>query len=329
MKLLKHLLGISLIMILAMLLLMIPANAADNGGQKLGVAYVNTNSLKLRASPSTSASILAYARENEVVVLLSKSGNWYKVLYNLTEGYMHASYLNTSTIRNVELGYGKVNYKQVNMRSGPGTSYSAIGKSSIGDLAYIIGINKQWYKVIWNDNICYIRSDYLTLTEAPYENKASSKSPLFFRGGKSTGTAVSAAALKNSSNYIAGSSSSQADAIIATAKQYIGVPYLWAGSSPSGFDCSGFVQYVFKAHGISLNRTAATQYKHGSYVSKSNLQAGDLVFFQNTYKAGISHVGIYIGDGKFIHASSSKGVVISNLSSSYYVSHYYGARRIL
>lgn len=329
MKLLKRLFGISLILVLAMLLLMIPANAADSGGQKLGVAYVNTNSLKLRASPSTSASILAYARENEVVVLLSKSGSWYKVLYNLTEGYMHASYLNTSTIRNVELGYGKVNYKQVNMRSGPGTSYSAIGKSSMGDLAYIIGINKQWYKVIWNDNICYIRSDYLTLTEAPYENKASSKSPLFFRGGKSTGTAVSATALKNSSNYIAGSSSSQADAIIATAKQYIGVPYLWAGSSPSGFDCSGFVQYVFKAHGISLNRTAATQYKHGSYVSKSNLQAGDLVFFQNTYKAGISHVGIYIGDGKFIHASSSKGVVISNLSSSYYVSHYYGARRIL
>ncbi len=312
-----------------MLSLTLPAYAADNGGIKTGVAYVDADSLRLRSGPSTSSATLGYANENEVVVLLGKTGNWYKVLYNLKEGYMSASYLDTATVKNVELGYGKVNYTQVNMRTGPGTSYTAIGKSSKGDMAYIIGINKQWYKVIWKDTICYIRSDYLTLTEVPYENKASSKSPLFFRNGKSTGTAVSADALKNSSNYVAGSASSKADAIIATAKKYIGVPYLWGGTTPKGFDCSGFVQYVYKAHGISLNRTCVTQYKHGTYVSKSNLQPGDLVFFQNTYKAGISHVGIYIGDGKFIHASSSKGITISNLSSSYYVSHYYGARRIL
>lgn len=320
----------SILLIFSMILsFALPASAADSGEIKTGVAYVDTNSLRLRSAPSTSSTTLAYAKEDEVVVLLGKSGNWYKVLYNLKEGYMSASYLDTSTVKNVELGYGKVNYTKVNMRTGPGTSYQAIGKSSQGDLAYIIGINNQWYKVIWQDTICYIRSDYLTLTEAPYENQASSKSPLFFRRGASTGTAVSAAALKNSSNYIAGASNSKADAIIATAKKYIGVPYLWAGTTPKGFDCSGFVQYVFKAHGISLNRTCATQYQHGTYVSKSNLKPGDLVFFQNTYKAGISHVGIYIGDGKFIHASSSKGVVISNLSSSYYVSHYYGARRIL
>ena len=324
----RHLFRIFLILALAALL-SIPAAAADNGGLKTGVAYVTADSLRLRSSSSTSSKTLAYAGKNEVVVLLSKTGDWYKVLYNLKEGYMHEDYLSTSTVKNVELGYGEVNYSKVNMRSGPGTSYTAIGKSSQGDLAYIIGINKQWYKVIWDDNICYIRSDYLTLTEAPYENRASAKSPLFFRRGVSTGTPVSVSALKNSNNYISGSSASKADSIIATAKKYIGVPYLWGGSTPSGFDCSGFVQYVFKAHGISLNRTCETQYKHGTYVSKSNLKPGDLVFFQNTYKSGISHVGIYIGNGQFIHASSSKGVVISNLSSSYYVSHYYGARRIL
>lgn len=327
MKSLKHFSGIFLVLTLAVFLTCLQVSAADNGGIKTGIAYVNTNSLRLRSAASTSSATLDFARQNEVVVLLGKSGNWYKVLYNLQEGYMHASYLDVSTVKNVELGYGKVNYTQVNMRSGPGTSYTVVGKSTQGDPAYIIGFNKQWYKVIWNNSICYIRSDYLTLTEYPYENKASAKSPLFFRKGSSTGTAVSVSALKNSSNYISGSS--KADAIIATAKKYIGVPYLWAGSTPSGFDCSGFVQYVFKAHSISLNRTAATQYKHGTYVSKSNLQPGDLVFFQNTYKAGISHVGIYIGDGQFIHSSSSKGVVISSLSSSYYVSHYYGARRIL
>ena len=328
MKFSRHLFGISLILALV-LLLSIPAAAVDNGGQKLGVGYVTASSLRLRASPSTSGKTLAYASKNEVVVLLSKSGSWYKVLYNLQEGYMHQDYLDVSTVKNVELGYGNVNYSKVNMRTGPGTSYKAIGKSSQGDLAYIIGMNKQWYKVIWGDEICYIRSDYLTLKEAPYENRASAKSPLFFRRGASTGTPVSVSALKKSNNYIAGNTSSKADKIVATAKKYIGVPYVWGGESPKGFDCSGYVQYVFKMHGISLNRTTETQYKHGSYVSKSNLKPGDLVFFQNTYRAGISHVGIYIGSGQFIHASSSKGVTISNLSSSYYTSHYYGARRIL
>ena len=328
MKFSKHLFGIPLILALV-LLLSIPAVAVDNGGQKIGVAYVTSSSLRLRASPSTSSKTLAYANQNEVVVLLSKTGSWYKVLYNLQEGYMHQDHLTVSTIKNVELGYGNVNYSKVNMRTGPGTSYQAIGQSSKGDLAYIIGFNKQWYKVIWGDEICYIRSDYLSLKEAPYENRASAKSPLFFRRGASTGTPVSVSALKNSNNYIAGNTTSKADKIIATAKKYIGVPYVWGGESPSGFDCSGFVQYVFKVHGISLNRTTETQYKHGSYVSKSNLKPGDLLFFQNTYRAGISHVGIYIGNGQFIHASSSKGVTISNLSSSYYTSHYYGARRIL
>ncbi len=328
MKFSKHLFGIPLILALV-LLLSIPAVAVDNDGQKIGVAYVTSSSLRLRASPSTSSKTLAYANQNEVVVLLSKTGSWYKVLYNLQEGYMHQDHLTVSTIKNVELGYGNVNYSKVNMRTGPGTSYQAIGQSSKGDLAYIIGFNKQWYKVIWGDEICYIRSDYLSLKEAPYENRASAKSPLFFRRGASTGTPVSVSALKNSNNYIAGNTTSKADKIIATAKKYIGVPYVWGGESPSGFDCSGFVQYVFKVHGISLNRTTETQYKHGSYVSKSNLKPGDLVFFQNTYRAGISHVGIYIGNGQFIHASSSKGVTISNLSSSYYTSHYYGARRIL
>lgn len=328
MKFSRHLFGISLILALV-LLLSIPAAAVNNGGQKIGVGYVTASSLRLRASPSTSGKTLAYASKNEVVVLLSKSGSWYKVLYNLQEGYMHQDHLDVSTVKNVELGYGNVNYSKVNMRTGPGTSYQAIGKSSQGDLAYIIGINKQWYKVIWGDEICYIRSDYLTLKEAPYENRASAKSPLFFRRGASTGTPVSVSALKKSNNYIAGNTSSKADKIVATAKKYIGVPYVWGGESPKGFDCSGYVQYVFKMHSISLNRTTETQYKHGSYVSKSNLKPGDLVFFQNTYRAGISHVGIYIGNGQFIHASSSKGVTISNLSSSYYTSHYYGARRIL
>ena len=331
MNFLKKMIAATLAFLLMFAATPLQALAADVRGLKTGVAFVLADSLRLRETPSTAAKTLNYAPKGDIVVLLGKSGNWYHVIYNLQEGYMHESYLDTATVENAELGYGQVNYTSVNMRSGPGTSHSRIGQSKRNDYCYIIGINKQWYKVIWNDQICYIRSDYLDLTEYPYENKASKKSPLFFRGGKSTGTSVSVTTLKNSKNYIGSSNSGSATAaaVIATAKKYIGVPYVWGGSSPSGFDCSGFVQYVFQQHGIQLNRTASTQYQHGTYVSRSNLQPGDLVFFQDTYTTGISHLGIYIGNGEFIHASSSKGVTISQLSNSYWNSHYYGARRIL
>ncbi len=120
---------------------------------------------------------------------------------------------------------------------------------------------------------------------------------------------------------------SKAGAVINTARNYMGVPYVWGGTTPSGFDCSGFTQYVLKKNGVSIPRTTAEQYAAGVSVSKSNLRTGDLVFF-TTYKAGPSHVGFYIGDGNFIHASSSKGVTISNLSSTYYSDRYIGAKRV-
>lgn len=123
------------------------------------------------------------------------------------------------------------------------------------------------------------------------------------------------------------SASATVSSIIATAKKYMGVPYVWGGESPSGFDCSGFMQYVLGKNGISLPRTASLQYQEGTPISKANLKAGDLVFF-STYKAGASHVGIYLGNGDFIHASSSNGVTISDLSSTYYASRYIGARRM-
>lgn len=116
--------------------------------------------------------------------------------------------------------------------------------------------------------------------------------------------------------------------IISTAMQYIGVPYVFGGTSPYGFDCSGYVQYVFAHAGISLPRTADAQYEVGTPISTTDLMPGDAVFF-TTYTYGASHVGIYVGDGNFIHASSSRGVTISSLSSAYYSTHYIGARRMM
>lgn len=120
----------------------------------------------------------------------------------------------------------------------------------------------------------------------------------------------------------------KAQDIIEYAKQFMGVNYVFGGASPKGFDCSGYTMYVFNKFGISLPHSAKAQANLGVAVSKSDLIPGDLVFFE-TYKPGISHVGIYIGSGNFLEASSSRGIAITKLSSSYYKSRYMGATRIL
>ena len=120
-----------------------------------------------------------------------------------------------------------------------------------------------------------------------------------------------------------------AAALIATAKKYIGTPYQFGGTTPKGFDCSGYIQYIFAAHGIGVPRLADEQYKLGEKaVSKKQLVPGDLVFF-NTYGSGVSHIGLYLGDEQFIHASSSKGIRIDKLSNEYWAPRYIGGKHIV
>lgn len=126
------------------------------------------------------------------------------------------------------------------------------------------------------------------------------------------------------------SAASDQDTVITEAKSYIGVPYVYGGTTPKGFDCSGFIRYIFAKVGIELPRISVDQYNAGSKVSKAELQPGDLVFFEKTYnKAGITHSGLYIGNDQFISATSSKGIKIDSLSSSYWGPKYYGATRII
>ena len=116
--------------------------------------------------------------------------------------------------------------------------------------------------------------------------------------------------------------------IVKTAAKYKGVPYKFGGTTPKGFDCSAYVQYVFGRHDAKLPRTADAQVLDGIFVLKSKLKPGDLVFF-STYAGGASHVGIYAGSGKFWSASTSRGVVLDSLDTGYWKEHYYGARRVL
>jgi len=142
---------------------------------------------------------------------------------------------------------------------------------------------------------------------------------------------ASGAAAGKSSEKTSRSASRAADDIISYAKKYLGVKYVWGGSTPKGFDCSGFVKYVYAHFGVSLSRTSASQAKNGTKVNKADLEPGDLVFFDTDGgRNRINHVGIYIGNGKMIHSSSHfGGVVITDISSGFYAKNYMTARRVL
>lgn len=307
-----------------------------------GIGFVTADALRLRSSASTSSKTLDSAPEKDCVVVISKEGAWYKVNYNLQEGYMHSDYVSVLTKENAELGYGKVTGSNVNLRSGPSIAHSAVAKANKNDKCYILGLNNGWYKVIYQDKICYIRSDFLELTEIPYENQDSVNTPKFYRGGKSTGVTPSASALSGTTTQTAPPSSGSSNTseqneavkgtgaeILAEAEKHLGVPYVYGGASPSGFDCSGFVYYVLKQTGYAPSRTLTKLYEMGSVVEKDELQIGDIVFFSNTYSSGLSHVGIYSGDGQFIHAPNSRSTVsYSDLTIGYWANHYHGARRM-
>jgi len=116
--------------------------------------------------------------------------------------------------------------------------------------------------------------------------------------------------------------------VVAIALGYLGYPYVWGSASAGGFDCSGFTQYVYGQVGVVLPRDVPGQWGVGAVVGRDSLEPGDLVFFTNTFEAGLSHVGIYLGGGQFISAASEeRGVVVDDLSQPFWAARYYGARR--
>lgn len=209
----------------------------------------------------------------------------------------------------VETGYALVSVDSyLNVRSQPNMDGDVVGKLVENDVVYITAVSNGWCTIDYGGTPLYISDDYVgNITAQEAGELISAQAEL----------AAKAATV----------SSSLGQAIVNTAKQYIGVPYVYGGRSPKGFDCSGLTSYVYELNGITLPRSATPQYAMGTKVSKSELQPGDLVFFGSGH---IEHVGIYVGDGNFIHSPRpGKSVQIETLMSGYYSRNYYGARRIV
>lgn len=273
--------------------------------------------LNIRSGPSTSHSKCGKINAGTEVEILETLDGWYRI----EQGYVSAGYVTlltdttpaaeapveVSTAAPVETPaaapapeasaaealYGRVVTGSLNVRSGPGTGYDKCGKVYAGKTVEILEQLDGWYRIAEG----YVSADYIRIVDA------------------------SEAA-----------SSEVAAQVVETALSFLGYPYVYGGSTPKGFDCSGFTSYIYKQYGYSLNRTCSGQLDNGTPVAMSELQPGDLVIFKKyASSAGrASHVGIYIGGGEFIHASTSKvGVIISKLSDAYYTPGFVGGRRIV
>lgn len=286
-------------------LMLLCAGTASAAG--IGVGTVNVGGLRLRQEASTQSAILnTVYRGDHVVVLEEVKDGWYRVDYKSVEGYMYGQYLDVEEKAELDLGYGVVEVtSSLNVRSGPGTSHDKVGSLYDDTVVSITGIEDGWYQIAYGELEGYVSSKYIRLCKDEKGN----------RGDDGTEAP----------------SASRGEEIVAYAKSFLGTPYVYGGNGPENFDCSGFTKYVYTHFGYSINRTASTQLKNGKAVEKSELQVGDLVFFRNDGDShAASHVGIYIGDGKFIHASSdTRTVTISELNRGNNLRKYVGARRIL
>lgn len=213
---------------------------------------------------------------------------------------------------------GYVNVESVNLRKDKSTSSEKIDSLSKNTEVTILGEEDGWYKVKVKNQTGYISKKYISDKKVEEVTSRASDSARQIQESKQTEQTETTPAAT-----VAPTGSQGAD-VVAFAKQYLGYKYVAGGSSPStGFDCSGFTSYVYKNFGISLNRTSSGQRSNGVAVDKANLQPGDILCFSG-------HVGLYMGDNQFIHASNPKGgVKINSLSDSYYVKNYITARRVL
>ena len=264
-----------------------------------GTVDSGDSSLRVRSQASTESKVLARLDHGTQVEVISTAENgWYQIVCGNITGYVSSDYLVVDAAQEAEPAaaeprYGKVTTASLNIRSGAGTDYDKVGSLKAGKIVTILSEADGWYQI----ESGYVSADYVTIVDADEATR-----------------------------------SNKGQEIADYALQFVGYRYVYGGSSPKGFDCSGFTSYVYRQFGYSINRSASDQLDNGTSVSMSELQPGDLVMFKKsgTGSKRASHVGIYIGGGQFVHASTSKvGVIVSNMSDAYYTSGFVGGRRII
>ncbi|EPR13166.1 NlpC/P60 family protein [Ruminiclostridium papyrosolvens] len=265
-------------------------------------AQIQGTGVNVRKDPNTSASVITKL-SNKRVSVLDKSSGWYKISFDGKTGWVSDDYIKVITTK------GSINANGVNFRESASTSSKVISSLKKGTDVQILDTLTEWHKIKVGSKVGYVSKKFVS------------------SAANSTKTSRSTEA----ATFVSDEDDSLVGRVIAYAKKFIGVRYVYGGKSPSGFDCSGYVGYVYKNFGVSLNSSASSMYSNGTRVSKTALRAGDLLFFDASSRksaGAIDHVGIYLGNNQFIHASTSNGkVLIQSLSE--YRGTYIGAKRVI
>lgn len=326
--------------------------------------YVQVDILNVRSGPSTETEKLGELKKGSRVQVLQQEDQWLKVITadNLN-GYVYAEY----TADTLPPVYKYVSVDKVNLRKGAGSDTEKLGTLYQGARVQVIEVLDKWINIITADNVKgYVFAEYVS-DKAPVIYKYINSEKLNVRKGPDTETKKLAtlqagdrvqlleskgewSKIKTSDNvtgyiktkYMVNSQKqvSRAEStaqphnadlaaqILEYAQKFVGVKYVYGGSSPKGFDCSGFTSYVFEHFGISVPRSAAEYGSVGTKISRSDIKPGDIVLLDRYWNNELGHVGIYMGNDKFIHASSKKGkVVIAKLSE--YSGTLLGIRRVI
>ena len=297
---------------------------------------------KLKIVPTINATDIIDVKKNDEVIVVETIGDWVCIEKETTKGWIRADKLMTVEEKEKQDEEAKakeeaekqaseeqqetsettktmyVNSTTVNVREEMSKESGIVVQISQNTAVEVISEEGGWYKVKVNGKEGYIATNLLSNEKT--QVTTSSRGSTGTRREQNTNKEENAAPVANPG---------KGATVVETAKKYIGYSYKYGASGPTSFDCSGFTSYIFKQHGISLNRTAKAQYSNGVAVSRANLQPGDLVMFGPSV-SGINHVGIYIGGGKIVHAANpSRGVTIDTINSGYYNNNYVGARRVL
>lgn len=268
-----------------------------------------SSSVNLRSEANTSSSILAELKNGTKITVVSTANGWCKVTCSGKTGYIKQDYVSTSGLasNNTSASTGTAAVVKcsstVNFRSAASTSSTILGELKNGTAITVLSTSNGWSKVSYAGKTGYISADYLV-------------------------TASSGTAISPSNTAASVSISAKRQSVLNYAAQFLGVPYVYGGSTPSGFDCSGFTSYVFKNTVGSIPRVAQAQYDATTRVSRDDLLPGDLVFFGSS-TSSISHVGIYVGSNQFIHAPSTGDVVKYSSLTGSYATRYQGAGRVI